>query len=143
MLLGIGWLLVSSRHTNTPSNTQVSNSQPTQPAGDYHDNIYLSRTASTSSEYMTDFAGATLYTSSEDSVGSSNCTGACAKEWPPYTSGAVAQKQFPAGISVIMRSDGTSQFAWQGKPLYYYSKDMGPGDIKGDGTSGVWSIVKL
>lgn len=144
VVIGMGILLhVSAPKTAEAPVSDIANAQPTQVVSDYHDNIYLSKTSSTSITYMTDFAGVTLYVSSEDQSGVSNCIGACAAIWKPYTSGAVSQKQFPPGITVITRLDGTTQFAWQGKPLYYYSKDTGPGDINGDGKSGVWSIVKL
>lgn len=106
------------------------------------DNIYLTKTDATKGSYMTDFAGMTLYTFDKDQTGVSTCTGACATLWPAYTSGATAQKIFPANISVIKRPDGSPQFAWNGKPLYYYSPDKKAGDLLGDGIGGVWHIVK-
>ena len=63
--------------------------------------------------------------------------------WRPYSSGATGQKQFPNNISVITRADGSQQFAWKNMPLYYYSKDTNPGDVKGDGVGGVWHIIKV
>ncbi len=122
--------------------TSTHSVTPTQLPSDYHENIYLSKTDPTKGAYMTDFAGMTLYTSSDDRTGVSNCTGECAKDWPPYSSGAVSQKRFPANISVITRPDGSKQLAWHDMPLYYYAKDMKVGDLLGDGIDGVWHIVK-
>ncbi len=93
---------------------------------------------------MTDFAGKTLYTFDNDTMpGQSSCTGTCATNWPPYTSGAIAQGSLPANITVITRPDGSSQFAWMGKPLYYYAKDTAAGQLLGDGVGGTWHIVKM
>lgn len=105
------------------------------------DNIYLTKTDKTKGNYLTDFAGMTLYVFDKDTVGVSNCTAGCATLWPPYTSGATAESQLPANITVITRADGSKQFAWKGMPLYYYSKDTKAGDILGDGIGGIWHIV--
>lgn len=104
-------------------------------------NIYMTKTDPSKGTYLTDFQGKTLYIFDRDTIGISNCTGGCASAWPPYTSGAVAQGTFPAHISVITRSDGTKQFAWDGKPLYYFASDTQPGQITGDGVNG-FHIVK-
>lgn len=106
------------------------------------DNIYLTKTNSTKGNYLTDFAGVTLYTFDKDTAGVSTCYDACAKNWPVYTSGATAQGMFPANITVITRTGGTKQFAWKGMPLYYYSGDKVVGDTTGDGVGGIWHIVK-
>ena len=140
VVVGAGWLILSRSSGTTPAAATPST---TTASGDYHDNIYLSKTNPDGAAYMTDFAGMALYTFDNDQSGVSTCTGSCAKAWPPYTSGATAQGQFPAGITVITRADGSTQFAWNGKPLYYYSKDVNAGDANGDGVGGIWHIVKL
>ncbi|MGH8849358.1 MAG: COG4315 family predicted lipoprotein, partial [Casimicrobiaceae bacterium] len=40
------------------------------------------------------------------------------------------------------RDDGSKQWAYDGKPLYHWSKDKKPGDMTGDGFNGVWHAVK-
>ena len=85
--------------------------------------------------------GMTLYMYTKDTANTSNCYGVCATNWPPYNSGATAQAVLPNNISVITRSDGTSQFAFSGKPLYYFASDQKPGDITGDNV-GSFHIVK-
>ena len=106
------------------------------------DNIYKTATDKTKGTYLSDFQGMTLYTFDKDTKGVSNCEGACLSAWPVYTSGATAQKTFPANITVITRKDGSKQFAWKDMPLYYYAKDTKAGDVTGDGVGGVWHIVK-
>jgi predicted lipoprotein with Yx(FWY)xxD motif len=110
---------------------------------DYHDNIYLTKTDAAKGSFMTDFAGMTLYAYDKDSADMSNCTGACAQAWRPYSSGATAQGIFPHNIGVITRADGSRQFTWMGKPLYYCSQDVNPGDTKGDGVGRSWHIVSM
>jgi predicted lipoprotein with Yx(FWY)xxD motif len=119
--------------TNTPTTVQSS----TAPI----DNIYMSKTDPSKGAYLTDFAGMTLYTYGKDTPGVSNCTGTCAVNWPPYTSGATAQSTLPANISVITRADGSKQFAWKGMPLYYFKSDTAAGQITGDGVGG-FSLAK-
>src|SRR5579859_3878333 len=91
------------------------------------DNIYKIKTDPMKGKYVTDFQDMTVYTFDSDKQGVSNCTDACAKKWPPYTSGATAQWTFPTNITVIKRADGSEQFAWKGMPLYYYSGDQKAG----------------
>lgn len=84
--------------------------------------------------------GRTVYTFDEDSPGVSSCYGGCAEEWPPVVAAADAQ---PFGhMSVVARSDGAHQWAYDGKPLYLYDDDDAPGDMEGDGEDGVWHVVR-
>lgn len=106
------------------------------------DNIYKTMTNPAKGNYLTDFAGMTVYVFDKDKAGVSNCIGSCATLWPPYTSGATAETNLPVNISVITRLDGSKQFAWKEMPLYYYSKDLKSGDVLGDGVGGVWHLVK-
>jgi predicted lipoprotein with Yx(FWY)xxD motif len=82
----------------------------------------------------------TLYTFDKDAAGKSACTGGCATNWPPLLAPADAK---PTGdYSVITRDDGTKQWAYKGRPLYYWSKDMKPGDRTGDGFNNVWRVAR-
>lgn len=86
--------------------------------------------------------GMTLYTFDRDAMGSgkSVCNDACAKNWPPLMAkdGDMASGNY----SVITRDDGGKQWAYKGKPLYYWIKDQKPGDKSGDGVNNVWRIAK-
>lgn len=83
----------------------------------------------------------TLYTFSKDTTGKSNCSGACAKNWPP----AAAAPGLPkAKVTTIKRSDGSSQVALSGRPLYRFIGDKKPGDANGDGLNafgGIWKTA--
>lgn len=86
--------------------------------------------------------GMTLYTFDKDpaSAGKSVCNGPCAGNWPPL---AAASDAKPSGdYAVITRDDGARQWAFKGKPLYFWAKDQKPGDKTGDGFNNVWHVVK-
>jgi len=90
---------------------------------------------------LVDAKGMTLYTFDKDAAGKSMCNGRCAENWPPLTasSGSAASGDW----TTVTRDDGTTQWAYKGKPLYTWAKDTKPGDITGDGfLNGAWHIAK-
>jgi len=86
--------------------------------------------------------GMTLYTFDKDVAGSgaSACTGPCPANWPPLM--AKAGDSASGDWSVIARDGGAKQWAYKGKPLYFWSKDQKPGDRTGDGFKDVWHVAK-
>lgn len=86
------------------------------------------------------YDGRTLYVFANDAVNTSNCEGNCAANWPPLYADPGATDGGP--FNVITRSDGTSQWALRGSPLYFFSGDAAPGDTNGDGLGGVWSAAR-
>ncbi|KII30462.1 hypothetical protein NL64_17460 [Pseudomonas fluorescens] len=88
---------------------------------------------------MVDHKGMTLYTFDKDSGGKSMCNDECAKNWPPMMAPAGATTS--GKWSVIKRDDGTSQYAYDGKPLYTFVKDKKPGDMVGDNMKDVWHVM--
>lgn len=89
---------------------------------------------------LADANGMTLYTFSRDSAGKSACNGDCAKAWPPLA--VSADSKDDGKYSVIVRDDGSRQWAYKGMPLYTWSKDTKPGDTTGDGFKDVWHVAK-
>jgi predicted lipoprotein with Yx(FWY)xxD motif len=90
---------------------------------------------------LTNDKGMTLYTFDKDAGGKSACNGPCATNWPPLMAAADAK---PAnGYTIVVRDDGSKQWAHGGKPLYTWKNDKKPGDITGDGfLNGAWHIAK-
>ncbi len=89
---------------------------------------------------LTDSGGMTLYTFDKDPSGKSVCNGKCAESWPPVAADASAK---PVGrFTVVMRGDGSHQWAFGGKPLYGWVKDKKPGDTTGDRFKEVWTAAK-
>ncbi|BBB69651.1 hypothetical protein UNDYM_5398 [Undibacterium sp. YM2] len=85
--------------------------------------------------------GMTLYSFDKDVAGSgkSTCNGPCATNWPPV---AVPAKLPSGKYSVVTRDDGSTQLAYDGKPLYLYAADKKAGERTGDNFKNVWHLVK-
>lgn len=92
---------------------------------------------------LTGANGMTLYTFDKDTAGSgkSVCNGPCATNWPPLMATDTDKAQ--GDYSVVTRDDGKKQWAFQGKPLYFWIKDTKAGDTTGEGFMNVWHTVKL
>ncbi|MCE8016882.1 hypothetical protein HOP62_12465 [Halomonas sp. MCCC 1A17488] len=99
--------------------------------------------------YLTNQDGKSLYIFTQDQQGGdySTCDESCAIAWPPYTT-----EQDPAGgeevdeerLGVIEREDGTRQVTYDGWPLYYFARDVYPGDALGQGLDhmgGHWYLL--
>lgn len=89
---------------------------------------------------LVDTAGMTLYVFDRDIEGRSVCNGPCATNWPPV----MAEQGFePHGDwSIVTRDDGSRQWAYRSRPLYRWSHDENPGDIRGDNfLNGTWHVA--
>ena len=83
----------------------------------------------------------TLYVFDKDAAGKSMCNGGCATNWPPLM--ALANATPIGDWSVVMRDDGSKQWAYKGRPLYHWAKDTKPGDMTGDGLlNNSWHVAK-
>jgi predicted lipoprotein with Yx(FWY)xxD motif len=91
---------------------------------------------------LTGEGGKTLYVSSKDAHGISNCSGNCATTWPAFTldagETAVAGTGVSGTIATITRADGSTQVTINGKPLYYFSGDQAAGQTNGEGVNNQW-----
>ena len=88
----------------------------------------------------TDAKGMTLYTFDKDEPGKSNCYDQCAVNWPPLLAeeGAMAEGEW----TIVERTDGTRQWAYEGKPVYLWIQDKAPGDVTGEGKGdGTWHVL--
>jgi predicted lipoprotein with Yx(FWY)xxD motif len=88
-----------------------------------------------------DDKGMTLYTCDKDAGGKSMCNGPCADNWPPLMASDGAKPA--ADMTVVVRDDGKKMWAYKGKPLYTFKKDMAAGETNGDGfLNGAWHMAK-
>ena len=124
----------SSHNYNEPMYPgQASTAQYSAAGGNY-------RTDTAIGPVMTTPQGNTVYTFDKDQSGKTNCYGECAKHWPPVTAAADAK---PYGrMTLVSRTDGQRQWAYDGKPLYLYHDDVAPGDVEGDNEGGIWHVVR-
>jgi predicted lipoprotein with Yx(FWY)xxD motif len=84
--------------------------------------------------------GMTLYTFDKDAGGKSACNGPCAGNWPPLA--ARDDDKASGDWSVITRDDGSKQWAYKSRPLYFWAKDQKAGDRTGDGFNSVWHVAQ-
>jgi predicted lipoprotein with Yx(FWY)xxD motif len=111
----------------------------------------LTRTAFALAAFMTSAIGAqaagmvtakngmTLYVFDKDEGGVSACYDDCAKKWPPYA--AKANAKLTEGWTLVKRTDDTMQWAYDGKPVYFFKGDKAKGDAAGDGMGSVWHVI--
>ncbi|MEZ4553318.1 MAG: hypothetical protein R3B59_05355 [Dehalococcoidia bacterium] len=95
--------------------------------------------------YLIGQTGMTLYTFTNDTPDTSNCSGQCITNWPALV---VAEGQEPTAaegasgtLGVFVRDDGARQVTYNGMPLYYWQADKKPGDTTGDGVNNVWKLA--
>ena len=74
-----------------------------------------------------DAEGRTLFIYGQDSGGKSNCGESCALEFPPLLAAAGAKPSMD--WSLVRRSDGKLQWAYQSHPLYTWVKETVPGEV--------------
>ena len=85
--------------------------------------------------------GQTLYTYKDDAPTSTACTAAwCVQDWPPLvvTQAPTAIIGINAPLGILRRPDGTMQLTLSGHPMYTFSGDDRPGDLRGMGIGGDW-----
>ena len=102
--------------------------------------------SATLGNYIVGANGFSLYTFANDKIGISNCTGACATNWPPYivpAEGARAADSTITGqVGTVQRADGSIQLTYNGMPLYFWIKDVNVGDTTGHGVNNIWFIAR-
>lgn len=89
--------------------------------------------------------GMTLYLFTNDTPGTSNCYDDCAVKWPPLLVPDGQQPSAGDGVTgmlgVTERTDGTYQVTYNDTPLYYWFKDIVPGDATGQNVGEVWFVI--
>jgi predicted lipoprotein with Yx(FWY)xxD motif len=95
---------------------------------------------------LTNAKGFTVYWFAPDTSTKSNCNGSCIHYWPPVKGPVTAGPGVTGKLTVITRSDGTKQAAYNGHPLYTYIGDTAPGQDKGNGlnlSGGLWHQITV
>jgi len=101
------------------------------------------RKNSSGESYLTDSRGMTLYYYTKDEDGQSACTDGCLKAWPVFYADSpnLPSPLQSSDFGTITRPDNTKQTTYRGWPLYYWVKDLKPGDMTGEGVGKVWYIL--
>ncbi len=104
-------------------------------------------TAGDNSAFVTasqNLEGFSLYTFDVDETGVSNCFGGCLVNWPALLaeSGETAVAPFSLIERQMDESGGVAlQWAYQGKPLYFFAGDSSAGDTNGTAVSN-WRLAR-
>ena len=89
--------------------------------------------------------GLTLYFLKGETAGNIMCTGSCATTWPPLTVASGAQPTAGSGVTgqlgTTKRPDGSVQVTYNGKPLYTFDGDSGPGQASGQGVANFFAAT--
>lgn len=122
---------------------------PTAMAGNQNAIIHIAQVMINGKQVnvLTTAKGMILYYKLDDPRPNSNCTGTCAKDWPPLLvqdnmMTITSSMQLPKKLSVYMTANG-NQIEYDGHPLYTYAGDMGPGQFTGRGMDNVWYLVGI
>jgi predicted lipoprotein with Yx(FWY)xxD motif len=95
---------------------------------------------------LTSAKGLTLYVFAPDPRNKSTCYGSCAVYWPPVKGPVTAAPGVTGQFGTINRTDGSQQATYNGRPLYTYIADSGPGQAHGNNVNlngGLWFDVKV
>lgn len=94
--------------------------------------------------HIVDSRGISLYLFTKDVMGDSKCTGGCLNSWPIFYQEkiTVSPGLQASDFGTITRDDGNKQTTYNGWPLYYFSSDASPGEIKGEGVNKIWFIAR-
>jgi predicted lipoprotein with Yx(FWY)xxD motif len=100
------------------------------------------------STVLVDAQGDALYSPAQEQGGTIRCTGACTAIWVPLTlpagdSAPTPASNLPGKLGVVTRPDGKRQVTWNGKPLYTFAADGGPGKVTGDGAKDTFGGVSF
>lgn len=105
------------------ANTQTTPPPSTSSSSKTSSTIIQTKTDPKLGQYLADGSGKPLYTYSQDTDNTSNCTGSCLTNWPAYKATS-STANLPANVGTITRTDGGGvQYTYKKKPLYYFSGD--------------------
>jgi predicted lipoprotein with Yx(FWY)xxD motif len=89
---------------------------------------------------LIDPKGHLLYTYDNDQRGAPTCYNACAASWLPVSAPRDAK---PTGHwTVVTRHDGSKQWAYGGRPVYYWKNDVSGGSRAAVPISKYWHVAK-
>jgi predicted lipoprotein with Yx(FWY)xxD motif len=89
-------------------------------------------------DVLVDEDGSALYASDEEADGMVVCVDSCASIWVPLTLDGgqpTGSDSLGNDLGVLTRPDGSRQVTFDGRPLYSFVEDTGPGVVTGNGFS--------
>ena len=140
LLATVGAVLLAACGGTTATSTTGPAASPSSPPLIHTQSM---KVGSSTMTVLKNGKGLTLYYFTADTPGSVACTGGCATAWPPLlsTSGTPASGGNLPGQLTVMNDANGNQVAYNGHPLYTYSKDGDSGDAYGQGIGGKWFVA--
>ena len=99
--------------------------------------------------YVTDGSGRAVYVldGTRAMSGINRCSGVCVNVWPPVPAPPLPTAGSGLNPPAVRTTSGFrgAQMSYSGWPLYYYSRDMAPGDTNGQGVRdqwGTWYLIR-
>ena len=86
-------------------------------------------------------SGLTLYIFTVDEGDVSACYDDCEANWPVVAADAALGEGVDVTLGSTTRNDGNEQLTVNGRPVYLFAGDQGPGDTNGHGLSDVWFVI--
>jgi predicted lipoprotein with Yx(FWY)xxD motif len=125
-------VLLAACGTSSSGSTTASSGQ--QASGG---TTVTARTVTGAGTVLTDQSGKTLYTPQQEANGVIKCNGGCLSFWFPVTVGKGTAPHAASAVTgtlgTIQRPDGGGrQVTYDGKPLYTFRLDTGPGQLHGN-----------
>lgn len=144
--LAVAGLIVAGCGSSGTSSTPAASGSSTHTGAPAATGSTLKTASVSGVTVVTNAKGFTLYWFVPDTSTKSNCNGSCAAIWPPVKGPATAGSGVTGKLTTITRSDGSTQAAYNGHPLYTYTGDTGPAQNHGNGlnaSGGVWHEVTV
>lgn len=138
VVVGVGVVAIAGCSSSSKSPTASTTSPTTSATPAAAATTVEVRTVSGVGAVLTNEAGHVLYMTGQDTASKIACTSsACTAIWVPLT---VPKGQTPSApsqlfgkVTTVQRPDGTTQVAFDGKPLYTFSFDHSAGVVTGNG----------
>jgi predicted lipoprotein with Yx(FWY)xxD motif len=132
-----------TKPTNTPT-TESSGDPEAAPEPEPQSASSVRVAESPLGQIVVDADGMTLYAFTKDDAGAATCVDACAKAWP--ASAVLGEPVTGDGVIAELTAidaPGGGKMVKAGKwPLYRFAGDAAPGDVNGQGSGGVWFVVR-
>jgi len=118
-----------------------------------HGPVVIARRLAGIGTVLVDRSGKTIYSPRQEAQGKILCTGTCLGFWFPVTVSPGTPLRAPQGVNGVLatihrRDDGVTQLTFNGRPLYTFRLDQGPGQVHGNnfsdsfaGASFTWQVV--